>query len=68
MFTLSNAIRVLGLENSECIKTSAGEIFTVSQLKKTKDLTKIEIVKIQPWISISDGEFNGYVMTWKEHS
>lgn len=67
MFTLSNAIRVLGLENSDCIKTKEGAIFTISELKKTKDLTKIEVVKIKPWISISDREFLGYIITWKEH-
>lgn len=66
MLTLSSAIKILGLDTGDCVKLN-GEILTVGHLINTYDLKMVEIVKIEPWISISDGAFEGYKLTAKFH-
>lgn len=63
--TLSTVIRLLNL-NNDTVKIN-GNILTIKHIKEKYDLRKIEVVKIKPWISMSDGEFNGYDLIVKHH-
>lgn len=66
MYTaLSTVIRLLNL-NNDTVKIN-GNILTIKYIKEKYDLKKIEVVKIKPWISMSDGEFNGYDLIVKHH-
>ena len=71
MITLSEAFKLCGISDGECIKfTKVGEdarwvalndIWTAGEIRKKLDMKRIHVHRISPWFSF--GEYEGWLFT-----